>query len=320
MRKIVGYGVIVLLVVSSVLCVEFGLRFIGLGDPLLYYENTSYRYAVRPDQRSRRLGGATVTVDSAGLRTTVDWTQPADVKVLFIGDSVTWGGSNVDDRDLFSELVCARLVERIGKTFNCGNAGTNAYGVENMTARLVYDGAFGDEEVVVVTLVSGDAARGLQTLRALPFFAKPPAQPFPAIIELSAYAIDRARHWLRFDGAPPGPRPDHEVETTRVRLDELFDVLRAMQAEGKLVLLVHSPNRTEVTEGYDPLQQVTVDAMRASGLPFIEMRPHLRGRDLDSLYYDSVHFDAEGHRLYGDIMADQIARLLGRGPNSLAKQ
>jgi lysophospholipase L1-like esterase len=313
MKKLVGYGLIVLLVLGSIAAVEAGLRLLGLGEPLLYYENTSYRYAVRPNQRARRLHGAEVTIDSAGLRTTADWTQPADVKVLFIGDSVTWGGSNVDDRDLFSELVCVRLAERVaGRTFNCGNAGTNAYGVENMTARLTYDDAFGDEDVVVVTLVSGDAARGLQTLKALPFFAKPPPQPVPAIMELSAYAIDRLRHALRFEGAPPGPQPDHEAETTRIRLEALFDVLREKEAEGKRVLLVHSPDRTEVAEGYDPLQQAVVAAMRGSGFEFIEMRPSLQGRELEVLYYDVVHLGPEGHRLYADIIADRAAALLGR--------
>ena len=65
---------------------------------------------------------------------------------------MTYGGSITDDHQLFSELVCARLSEKFGKAFNCGDAGTNAYGVENMTARLLYDPVVNDADVIVVTV------------------------------------------------------------------------------------------------------------------------------------------------------------------------
>ena len=68
MVRVIGYALITFLILSAVLVAEYGLQWYGLGHPLLYYENTSYRYALRPNQQSRRFHGATVTIDSVGLR------------------------------------------------------------------------------------------------------------------------------------------------------------------------------------------------------------------------------------------------------------
>src|SRR5882757_10450249 len=85
--------VIVILPAIPVALAEFYLRSIRLGHPILYYANSSYRYAALPNQKQVRQRGAAVTIDSKGLRGVKDWNSSADDKVLFIGDSVTWGGT-----------------------------------------------------------------------------------------------------------------------------------------------------------------------------------------------------------------------------------
>ena len=95
--------IVSLLICAPIAASEIYLRAIGLGRPILFYANASYRFAPQPHQRHRRRNGAVVTIDSKGLRSTTDWTAQADGKILFIGDSVTWGGTYIDDRDTFSE-------------------------------------------------------------------------------------------------------------------------------------------------------------------------------------------------------------------------
>jgi hypothetical protein len=79
---------------------EFYLRTIGLGNPILYYADSSYRYPPRPNQKHVGQHGAAVTLDSKGPRGTKEWTAPADGKILFIGDSATWGGTYIDEGSL----------------------------------------------------------------------------------------------------------------------------------------------------------------------------------------------------------------------------
>jgi hypothetical protein len=311
MRKLAGWLVIAGVLVVPVVVAEVWLRHVGLGHPVLYYENPAYGYAARPNQMVGRLRNATVTIDSVGLRSTVDWTQPADLKILFLGDSVTYGGSYIDDRDLFSERVCVLLAERLQRTFNCGNAGANAYGLDNMTGRLRYK-EFDDEDVIVLVVISGDAERGFVTLQSLPYFAKSPPRPIPASTELFAFAIDRLRYLIRFSDAPLGGA-DRTLELANESLDRLLDALRGEQGENKMILLVHSPDRNEVQNGYHGLDKLVVERLRDSGFEFIEMREALVGMDLEAVYYDNVHLEARGHEIYGEVIADRVAMMLLSG-------
>lgn len=164
-KRFVFWGVMVLLVIAPLIGLEVFLRVVGLGNPVLYYRNTSFRYAPVPNQRVTRRRGATVTIDSYGLRGVRDWAEPADVKLLFIGNSVTWSGTYIDDRQTFPHLTCVHLRAQLGRDFTCGNAGVNAYGTDNMAERLRYK-RFNDEDVIVVTIVPGDATRGLADVRS----------------------------------------------------------------------------------------------------------------------------------------------------------
>ena len=47
---------------------------------------------------------------------------------------MTYGGSSIDDKDLFSHIVCKKLNEYL-----CGNAGVNSYGVYNTVMRSRFD-------------------------------------------------------------------------------------------------------------------------------------------------------------------------------------
>lgn len=145
---------------APVVLAELYLRSLGLGYPILYYANASYRFAPQPNQKQLRLRGASVTLDSKGFRSTGDWSEPADAKILFVGDSVTWAGTYIDDKDTFSEGVCQRLIKASGKSFTCGNTGANQYGTDNMAERIRYKDV-DDESALVVTLIAADTVRGL---------------------------------------------------------------------------------------------------------------------------------------------------------------
>lgn len=56
----------VLLAGAAVAGVELALRFAGLGDPIVYYTNLTYRFAPMSDQRVVRPGGKVVTDQPSG--------------------------------------------------------------------------------------------------------------------------------------------------------------------------------------------------------------------------------------------------------------
>ena len=289
--------ILVLLVVILVAVAEYAARLVGLGNPLLYYESPLYGYALNPDQHETRRRGAQVTIRSHGLRGTRDWEEPADLHLLFLGDSVTYGGSYIDDRETFAEQACVYLAARSSQDALCGNAGVNAYGTDNMQARLAYQ-PLSNTDAVIATVLPGDATRGMTRLKALPYFSKPPPGPVPALAEAVAFMVDRLRSSLRFQ--PVAYSDEQEgTKAARLSMQRLLAELGRERDRGRLVAVVYSPPRREMEGQRDALGELVRQSVSASDIPLIDMRDAIQGKDLDSVYYDAVHLDVAGHQLYG---------------------
>ena len=285
------------------IAVEATLRWMGLGDPVLYHTNSSYRYAPVPNQQKQRRRGAIVTIDSHGLRTVHDWSTQADLRLLFIGDSITWGGTSVDDTQTFAHRCGQEIQEKTGLTVVAGNAGVNAYGTDNMAQRLRYL-SFDDEDVIVVTLITSDTTRGLADLRASYFFSRRPPGPFRAIWEATAFAHYKITSQMRLDQDPDQTGDDLQV--ARDSLSRLFDILRVKRDEGKQVLLVLSPARDELNGEESALTRGVREMLAGSGLDFLDMHEAAADQLDASMYIDHVHLDVPGHALYGRLIAEKL--------------
>src|SRR2546428_5785375 len=93
---------------------EAALRLAGFGHPILYDNRAAYGFRPLPDQTRRRFGGARLHVNNLGLRG-ADVTPerpPGALRILFLGDSVTWGGSYVDDAQLFATIAADTVRRR----------------------------------------------------------------------------------------------------------------------------------------------------------------------------------------------------------------
>lgn len=320
--RLLFWSILLLAVVAPVVLVEGWLRFQGLGRPVLYYTNASFRYAPVPDQRVRRRRGASVTIDAFGFRGIEDWGADADYRVLFVGNSVTWSGTFIDDTESFPHLTCEALERRRSARFTCGNAGVNAYGTDNMAARLRAE-APRDADAIVVTLIADDAIRGLVDINALPFFTRPPPGPLPAITEVVAFGMFHLARRLRFDASARDP--SDQVLVARHSLEALFEVLREAEAAGTHVLLVFSPVEEQAVGGpgegaageglaregqaREDLTREVRAAMAGSGLPFLDMTTTVQGYAGRDLYYDGVHLEVGGHRLYAEAIASALLGL-----------
>lgn len=285
---------------------EVLLRALGLGSPILYRTDAAYRFSPVPEQHVVRMGGARITIDSAGLRSLRDWNQPAAQRILFVGDSLTWAGTGIDDADTFAERVCADLSATGVAAITCGNAGVNAYGTDNMAARLRYDPVVAQANAVVVTVLAGDTERGLMDLRANYFFSRAPFGPLKAVWEAVTFAFFRAAYELRVSLDAHDTR--YDVAVAERSLDGLYAELRRLTARGVPVLLVYSPHEIELTGEDVPLVPTVRAHLRASGLPFLDLTEAMRPLLGRGLYSDGVHLTAEGHALYGQWIAEALQR------------
>ena len=128
--------------------------FTGLGRPVLFYENPVYGYRMKPNQETWRFGGAHFKINNLGLRANEDWDDDIRGKVLFVGDSVTYGGNHISNEDLFSTLAVK------GLPLKAGNAGIPNWGVENVYG-LVVEEQFAPAATVVLDEGGDDGGDGL---------------------------------------------------------------------------------------------------------------------------------------------------------------
>ena len=119
-----------LYVISIVLIIELTLRAIGFGNPVIY-KKTEDNFFPKENQKLRRFLGSEININSKGMRTNSNWNEKKDIKILFFGDSVTFGGSFVDNNDLFSENLCQLIENSV-----CGNYAVNGYHLNNMIKRI----------------------------------------------------------------------------------------------------------------------------------------------------------------------------------------
>ena len=288
---------------------EIYLRYAGLGDPILFYANASYRYAPLPNQRQLRQRGARVTIDSKGLRDTADWSANADAKILFVGDSVTWGGTYIDDADTFADGVCQRLAKATGKSFVCGNAGANQYGTDNMAERIRYKD-FNDETALVVTLIAPDTTRGLAEADGRYFFSQRPPPPFRALWEALTFVTWRLYQHLR----PVSYRSADDFRVAVRSLGDLFAAIRETERPGRTVLIVLSPLENELGGHESGLTRHVQAILQRSRFDLLDLHAAVSAVHSGDFYYDGIHLDVKGHRFYADQIAARLAPFMTRGP------
>ncbi len=307
LRRSVFWLAMIVLVLAPIVLAEIALRYLGLGNPIIYYTNASYRYAQQPNQKQVRLRGGSVTIDSKGLRATKDWTTPADTKILFVGDSVTWAGTYIDDNDTFSQGTCARLDQATHKNFVCGSASANGYGSDNMAARIRDMNVTG-ESVLVVTLITPDTIRGLVDAEGQFLFTHRPPAPFRALWEAATFATWRSFHLLR---PLDERRSDRDLQVAERSLENLFAALHETAKPARKVLIVLSPVRDELGGREGDLTRRVRAAVIRSGFEVLDLHEPVSAAVGPGFYYDALHLDVRGHRFYAEQIARRLEPMLG---------
>jgi lysophospholipase L1-like esterase len=306
-KRVIFWLMTVVLVCAPIGLAELYLRYIGLGNPILYYANASYRYAPLPNQRQLRRRGAAVSIDGKSLRDTRDWSDPADAKILFIGDSVTWGGSYIDDADTFADGVCQRLAGATGKSFVCGNAGVNQYGTDNMAERIRYKD-FNDETALVVTLIAPDTRRGLADAEGSYIFSQHPPPALRALWEATTFVAYRVYRYLR----PISYRSTDDLRVAERSLQNLFDAIHETERPGTTVLFVLSPLKDELGGHESPLTKHVQAILDRSGFDVLDLHAAVSAALTKDFYYDNLHPDVQGNHFYADRIAERLAPALSR--------
>ena len=167
--------------------IEFFGRYLGLGDVVLYNSDPLVGYRLRPNQSTKRRKSSYVNSDYEGFRFNPDIEINENSKyIVFVGDSVTYGGSYIDDSELFSSKFCSLSNE----IYVCLNNGVNAWGTMNMGRFIANYDLYSEREIskIILVILPGDERRNFKSFTDTPFWSSKPRNPM-AINEVMRYIM-----------------------------------------------------------------------------------------------------------------------------------
>ncbi len=129
----------------------------GLGSPLLYVDHPTIGYTAKPNQDMTRFGNHIVT-NIYGMRSkpiTPQKTNPDELRILLIGDSIIFGGNLTDHEDLPATILQHRLETLVKRPVVVATAACGGWSPTNMLAYVREYGLF-DADVVVLILSTHD--------------------------------------------------------------------------------------------------------------------------------------------------------------------
>jgi hypothetical protein len=289
---------------------EVLLRLLGVGNPILYVDDPIVGYYPAPHQSVSRYGGNTVATNEFGMRAP-DYSRnkpPGHFRIFMVGDSTLWGGSYVDQGQIYARLVERHLNERLfTSTVEVLNMGVNGWGPYHELGYVEQFGAF-DADVAIICLPIGDLKRPLSRLSNLPYF---PAHSPPRLALEEIFLQVIWRYQSRLIGRPP-----EQVEAVQVErgMSTYLELARRLREAGCEVFFEILPSRTAGTSTRIPEREEAMverfqDALARDGftanypVAFAANRPAAEMKDL---YHDDCHLHWLGHQLYAEYLTERI--------------
>lgn len=322
-------GIVVMLVLA-----EIGLRVVDLGHayysaPEMYQPSDDPRVLFEP--RANFVGyseGTSVSTNSHGLREReMPLVKPAGTRrVLFIGDSVTFGPGVRDDEPF------ARQVEGLLRAGGAGqietvNAGVVGYNTVQELGRLEDAGLAYQPDVVVLTFLVNDL---LETFSIFDHQYEPDGIFAPLKVWLrrnsNLYRFTQNVYWQvsqemrrARDGQTEPLRKRDRLEDRLATLDE---IVRQTRAHGAAFLLVFYPDNLDdpVSPGPSGERLTMRDEMiryaQRAGVPYVDLTVALgdvrdpRARQLR--LREDPHPSLAGHRVIAETLRAPLLELVRR--------
>jgi lysophospholipase L1-like esterase len=295
--------VILALLVAGELVARYHL---GLGDPPLSMDDPDMKYRFLPNQDGWRCGNHyhynqwSMRCDDFPLHKT----DPRELRVLMIGDSVINGGALTDQNNLASHLLQERLAADLHRPTLVGNISAGSWQPVSEYMYLKRFGLF-DADVLVVVVNSADYSEILP-----PYPPTAGIRPdMPAHKPWCALSDGFFRYFLpRISGGsaePIGPPPAAgDLEARQIAWSQacLRDMIQLGRRAGCPVIVAQYLDRDEATTGrLQPGYAVNRQTALEAGATLVNLGPAFTAAAMQGMapYRDFIHPNAYGQ----DLMA-----------------
>jgi len=226
--------------------------------------------------------------------------RPGVVRVLFVGDSLTYGTTHVDQRNIFTQIVGRGLPSIVHHPVEVLNASANGWAPDNEWSWVRTRGIFHSNFVLLV-LNDGDLTQPRATI-AQAGNALPQRRPVTAIGELYArFIVPRILHITPPSDPGDVVIPDEVVQ--RANLEDLARFHVLVTGQGGQMALVFLPLRKDVPTLSTPADKVLHDWSAANGVPLIDLTPAIAPYPTGEISLsDHTHFNTAGNAIIGQAI------------------
>lgn len=284
----------VLFLSSSLICLivfEAGLWFAGWGGVVVFSPRDDCGYLMRPGQRVFSYG-VPVDINSHGLRGPEFTAYPPSdrVRIVFVGDSITYGGGRIREADLFCRVV-ERLATDAGLSWEVVNLSAPGWSPQNWHGYIQQQGLH-QADAVVLGLPECNLDRPFATLEVHGFSTQP---PWTRSVAVAGKLLDLAmRRDIYYTGDP-----EREV---RANLECLSALQARLSSKPLLVVWVPSATPGEDARYWPPFAALVPDALDLRGILARE-----------DLFHDGIHLNSRGHAVAGEAIYTTLRKRLTPG-------
>lgn len=283
----------------------------GLGRPLIYEYNEKYQYYTRGGQELRRFGRH-IYINSMGMRSPeLEYdSKHKRNRILFIGDSVAFGTTYIDQIDIFTSRISQILNDKFNNKYEILNASSPGWAPENELMFIQERGIY-NADCVFIVLNTKDLSQPISIFHES--YSTPTQYPVSALSELiGRYMLPRLlpSRMYRDPGStgydfPPSVQDKLKIVAT---LNQMESTIKKNGAE---INILYIPSRTlDILENQDAwlsgLNAIKVWANKKR-IRIIDLTDDFNLLQPNMIYVDGVHLTKYGN----NVVSLRVAAAIG---------
>jgi hypothetical protein len=285
---------------------EFLARcFLGLGTPPLWQKEATIEYMLKPNQDVYRFGNE-IIVNRFGMRSN-DFSNKKksnEFRVMIYGDSVVYGGSQLDQTLISTSILQEKLQKNSQKNQNIivGNISAKSWGPTNLLSYVKKYGFF-DADIIFLVINSHDYT-DVPTFEPLNDSTHPTITPISALYELLTIYVPR---YLPNFKSKIKHGSDNKINEG-IALNDLNTFLELAKKNSKKVIVFQHWEKSEIKSGANVGFYKIKEVSESLGIVTISLGDaysELLKKGINP-YIDNIHPNRQGQKVMADIFYQYI--------------